>query len=78
MDQIQADDPSLSVDQARKIRELEEELTATQKKLAQLSIENELLSDLVKKTDPSSQFAKRSSGYAEIKIALGRPKGRAK
>jgi transposase-like protein len=78
LDQIQADDPSLSMDQARKIRELEEELAATQKKLAQLSIENELLGDLVKKTDPSSPFARKSSGYAEIKIALGRSKGRAK
>jgi transposase-like protein len=76
--EIQSDDPSLSVEQAQKIRELEEELAATQRKLAQLSIENELLGELVKKTDPNSPYAKRSSGFTEIKIALGRSKGRAK
>lgn len=73
-----ADSEGVSLDQARKIRELEEELEATQRKLAQLSVENELLGDLVKKTNPNSQFARRSSGYTEIKSRLGQPKGRAR
>ena len=68
----------MSLNQARKIRDLEEELSATQKKLAQLAVENELLGELVKKTDPSSPYARRSSSYADIKIALVRSKGRAK
>ncbi len=69
---------SASPEQARRIRELEEQLEATQKKLAKLSVENELLDELVKKTDPNSAYAKRSSSYADIKLALGRSKGRAK
>ena len=73
-----ADTEGVSLDQARKIRDLEEELAATQKKLAQLAVENELLGELVKKTDPSSPYARRSSSYADIKIALVRSKGRAK
>ena len=73
-----ADQEGVSFDQARKIRDLEEELAATQKKLAQLAVENELLGELVKKTDPSSPYARRSSSYADIKIALVRSKGRAK
>jgi transposase-like protein len=68
----------VSMEQARKIRDLEEELAATQKKLAQLAVENELLGELVKKTDPSSPYARRSSSYADIKIALVRSKGRVK
>lgn len=73
-----ADTEGVSLAQARKIRELEEELEATQKKLAQLAVENELLGELVKKTNPSSPYARRSSSYADIKIALGRSKGRVK
>lgn len=76
--EIIADTEGVSLDQARKIRDLEEELAATQKKLAQLAVENELLGELVKKTDPSSLYARRSSSYADIKIALVRSKGRAK
>lgn len=68
----------VSLDQARRIRDLEEELEATQKKLARLAVENELLGELVKKTDPSSPYARRSSSYADIKVALVRSKGRAK
>ena len=60
------------------IRELEEELEATQKKLAKQVVYNELLEELVKKTDPNSAYAKRSSSYADIKLALARSKGRAK
>lgn len=78
VEQIRADDPLLTLDQARHIRELEEELAATQKKMAQLVVENELLGELVKKTSPNSAYAKRSSGFVEIKSALARLKGRVK
>jgi transposase-like protein len=76
--EIQTENPEISLEQARRIRELEEELAATQKKMAQLAVENELLGELVKKTDPSSPYARRSSGFVEIKAALARSKGRAK
>lgn len=69
-----ADDEGVSLEQARRIRELEEELAATQKKLAQTVLENELL----KKLQPNSPFAKRSSGYIETKQLLARSRGRAK
>jgi len=64
----------VSIEQARKIRELEEELDATQKKLAQTVLENELL----KKLQPTSPFARKSSGYIETKQLLVRARGRAK
>lgn len=67
-----------SIDQARRIRELEEQLQTTQLKLAQSVVERELLEELVKKTDPSSPFAKRSSSFVDIKSALARSKGRSK
>jgi len=67
-----------SVEQARRIRELEEQLQATQQKLAQSVVERELLEELVKKTDPSSAFAKRSSSFVDIKNALARSRGRSK
>jgi transposase-like protein len=73
-----ADTEGVSLDQARRIRDLEEELAATQRKMAQLAVENELLGELVKKTDPNSAYARRSSGFVEIKAALARSKGRAK
>jgi len=76
--QIQVENPDITLEQARRIRELEEELAATQKKMAQLAVENELLGELVKKTDPNSPYARRSSGFVEIKAALARSKGRAK
>jgi transposase-like protein len=69
-----ADTEGVSLDQARKIRELEEELEASQKKIAQLVLEN----DLLKKIQPGSPFAKRSSGYIETKQLLARSKGRQK
>ena|ERR1700737_1279393 len=69
-----ADTEGVSFEQARKIRELEEELEASQKKIAQLVLEN----DLLKKTQPNSPFAKRSSGYIETKQLLARSKGRVK
>ena len=67
-------DEGVSIEQARKIRELEEELDATQKKLAQTVLENELL----KKLQPTSPFARKSSGYIETKQLLVRARGRAK
>ena len=73
-----ADTQGVSLEQARRVRELEEELEATQKKLAKQVVYNELLEELVKKTDPNSAYAKRSSSYADIKLALARSKGRAK
>ena len=69
-----ADTEGVSLDQARKIRELEEELEATQRKLAQVVLEN----DLLKKIHPSSPFARRSSGYIETKQLLARSRGRQK
>jgi transposase-like protein len=69
-----ADEEGVSLDQARKIRELEEELEATQRKLAQVVLE----CDLLKKIQPNSPFARRSSGYIETKQLLARSKGRAK
>ena len=76
VEQIKSEDPGLTHEQARKIRDLEEELVAYQKKVAQLTIENECLGELVKKIDPSSPYARRSSGYAEVRVALARSKGR--
>jgi transposase-like protein len=67
-----------SAEQARRIRELEEELAATQKKLAQTVVERELFEDLVKKTDPNSAYARRSSSFIDTKNALARSKGRSK
>jgi transposase-like protein len=69
-----ADTEGVSLDQARKIRELEEELEATQKKLAQTILEN----DLLKKVHLNSAHAKSSSGYIETKQLLARGKGRVK
>jgi transposase-like protein len=69
-----AEDEGMSLEQARRIRELEEELAATQEKLAQMVLENELL----KKLQPNSPLAKRSSGYIETKQLLARSRGRAK
>lgn len=74
IDEIQADNPQLTFEQARRIRELEEELEDYQKKVAQLTLEN----DLLKKLQPNSPYAKKSSGYIEIKNTLARSKRRAK
>jgi transposase-like protein len=64
----------VSIDMARRIRELEEELAATQQKLAQSVLEN----DLLKKTLPSSLYGSVSSGYVDTKRLLARSRGRAK
>ena len=69
-----ADGEGVSLDQARQIRELEEELEASQKKIAQLVLEN----DLLKKIQTNSPFARRSSSYIETRQLLVRSKGRAK
>jgi transposase-like protein len=69
-----AETEGVSLEQARRIRELEEELAATREKLAQTVLEN----DLLKKLQPSSPFARRSSGYIETKQLLARLRGRAK
>lgn len=69
-----ADTEGVSIEQARKIRELEEELAATQQKLAQTLLEN----DLLKKLQPNSLFASASSGYIDTKQKLARLRGRAK
>jgi len=69
-----SEEEGVSLEQARKIRELEEELEATQRKLAQVVLE----CDLLKKIQPNSPFARRSSGYIETKQLLARSKGRAK
>ena len=68
-----ADTEGVSLEQARRIRELEEELLATQQKLAQTVLEN----DLLKKLQPNSAYASGSSGYIDMKRLLARSKGRA-
>ena len=67
-----ANTEGVSIEQAKRIRELEEELAATQQKLAQSVLENELLKKL------HSPFANASSGYIETKRVLARLRGRAR
>jgi len=69
-----AETEGVSVEQARRIRELEEELAATQQRLAQTLLE----CDLLKKLQPNSPFASDSSGYIDTKRLLVRSRGRAK
>ena len=69
-----AETEGVSVEQARRIRELEEELAATQQRLAQTLLE----CDLLKKLQPNSPFASASSGYIDTKRMLVRSRGRAK
>ena len=71
---IQADDPKVTFEQARRIQELEEELADYQKKNAQLT----LINDLLKKLQPGYQPEKKSSGYIETKRSLDRSKRRQK
>jgi transposase-like protein len=73
IDDIQSEQ-KVSPEQARRIRDLEEELEAYEKKVAQLTLEN----DLLKKIHPSLASEKRSSGYIEIKRRLGQRNGRVK
>ena len=67
-------DGQTSFEQARKIVELEEELEAYKIKNAELAMMN----DLLKKTFPNSLYAKKSSGYIDIKRRLNRKERRAK
>ncbi len=69
-----AETEGVSIELARRIRELEEELAATREKLAQTVLEN----DLLKKLQPNSPFARKSSGYIETKQLLARSRGRAR
>lgn len=69
-----ADTKGVNFEQARQIRELEEELEATQRKLAQVVLEN----DLLKKLHQDYPSARKSSGYIETKQLLARSKGRVK
>jgi transposase-like protein len=69
-----AETEGVSIEQAKRIRELEEELAATQQKLAQTMLEV----DLLKKLQPHSPFASVSSGYIDTKRQLARSRGRAK
>ncbi|TVQ80944.1 MAG: hypothetical protein EA369_01235 [Bradymonadales bacterium] len=64
----------VSFEQARKIRELEEELMAAKEKIA----DQALAIDLLKKIQPNSAYEKKSSGYIAMKRELDRSKGRAK
>lgn len=63
-----------SLDQARQIRELEEELEAYKAKVADQAMQI----DLLKKLHPSFQSEKRSSGYIETRNTLARSKRRPK
>ncbi len=58
----------------RRILELEDELEAYKSKVA----EQALAIDLLKKIHPSFQSEKRSSGYAALKHAVSKSKGRVK
>ena len=58
----------------RRIMELEDEIEAYKAKVAEQAI----AIDLLKKIHPSFQSEKKSSGYAELKNAVSRPKGRVK
>ena len=63
-----AQEEGVTPDQARRIQDLEEELLATQRKLAQTLLEN----DLLKKLQPNSRYVSGSSGYSDMKRQLGR------
>lgn len=67
-------DGQTSLEQAKKIVELEEELEAYKAKVADLT----MINDLLKKTFPASVFEKKSSLYIDIKRSLNRKERRAK
>lgn len=60
----------MSIEQARRIRELEEEPSATREKLAQAVLEVDLL-----KKHPNSPFASASRGYIDTQRRLARSRG---
>jgi transposase-like protein len=71
---IQAENPESTLEQARRIQELEEELEDYRQKVADQS----MIIDLLKKIQPGSPYVKKLSGYAETKSTLGRSKRRPK
>ena len=71
---IQVENPQTTLEQAKRIQELEEELEDYRQKVADQS----MTIDLLKKLQPGSPYVKKLSGYAEIKGTLGRSKRRPK
>ena len=74
VEEIQTENPQSTLEQARRIQELEEELADYRQKVADQSIRI----DLLKKIQPGSPSVKKLSGYAETKSTLGRSKRRPK
>jgi transposase-like protein len=74
VESIQAENPQSTLEQAKRIVELEEELEDYRQKVADQS----MMIDLLKKLQPGSPYVKKLSGYAEIKGTLARPKRRPK
>lgn len=74
LEAIQTENPLVTLDQARRIQELEEELEDYRQKVADQS----MMIDLLKKLQPGSPYVKELSGYAEIKSKLVRSKRRPK
>jgi transposase-like protein len=74
VEEIQDENPQSTLEQARRIQELEEELADYRQKVADQS----MIIDLLKKIQPGSPYVKKLSGYAETKSALGRSKRRPK
>jgi len=64
----------MSPDEARRMQELEEELEAYKRKVAEQSV----VIDLLKKLHPNYQSEKRSSGFIETKRRLGQKRGQRK
>ena len=73
IEEIQATE-GVSLEQARKIRELEEELLAAKEKIA----DQALAIDLLKKLHPNLASEKRSNGYVAMRRQLDPGKGRSK
>ena len=74
VEEIQTENPQSTLEQARRIQELEEELADYRQKVADQS----MIIDLLKKIQPGSPYVKKLSGYAETKSTLGRSKRRPK
>lgn len=71
---VALEEKGYSPEQARRIRELEEEIDEYKKKVAELSLHN----DLLKKLHPNFQQLKNANGLIEIKKLLERSNGPAK
>lgn len=74
LEAIQIENPETTLEQAKRIQELEEELADYRQKVADQS----MMIDLFKKLQPGSPYVKKLSGYAEIRSSLGRSKRRPK